>query len=137
LRLEQRIAEGDLVGATTSAYTPILMWPKARPRAATMSRSRLAVTGLTWVAAHLVIGKITRSLAAPRVMSEPIQSCSLQADAPSRIDIRAKSRRCARSRCRSAGGSRPCPLAMLASVKLSTRFGCSAANRAAINVPSE
>ena len=30
-----------------------------------MSRSRFAVTGLTWVAAHLVIGEMTRSRAAP------------------------------------------------------------------------
>src|SRR6267143_944965 len=59
----------------------MLMWPNARPRAATMSRSRFAVTGLTWVAAHLVIGETTRSRAAPRAMSESIQSCSLLADA--------------------------------------------------------
>ena len=49
-----------------------------------MSRSRFAVTGLTWVAAHLVIGEITRSRAAPRVISESVQSCSLQAAAPSK-----------------------------------------------------
>ena len=39
-----------------------------------MSRSRFAVTGLTWVAAHLVIGEITRSRAAPTMISESIQS---------------------------------------------------------------
>src|SRR5580700_9904009 len=50
----------------------MLMWPKARPRAATMSRSRFAVTGLTWVAAHLVMGETTRSRAAPRAISEGI-----------------------------------------------------------------
>ena len=47
-----------------------------------MSRSRFAVTGLTWVAAHLVIGEMTCSCAAPRVISEPTQSCSLHAEAP-------------------------------------------------------
>jgi hypothetical protein len=39
---------------------------------------------LTWVAAHLVIGEITRSRAAPRVISESIQSCSLHSAAPSK-----------------------------------------------------
>ena len=49
-----------------------------------MSRSRFAVRGLTWVAAHLVIGETTRSRAAPMVISELTQPCSLQAGAPSK-----------------------------------------------------
>ena len=42
------------------------------------------MAGLTWVAAHRVIGEITRNRTAPRLISPLIQSCSLQAGAPSK-----------------------------------------------------
>ena len=57
------------------------MCRKPRCRAAGISRSRSAVAGLTWVAAHRVIGAITLSRTPPSAISEPIQSSSLQAGA--------------------------------------------------------
>ena len=44
----------------------------------------LSGDGIDLVAAHLVIGEITRSRACPRMISVSIQSCSLQAAAPSK-----------------------------------------------------
>ena len=81
---KQRIAGRDLATRHHLGVDPILLWPNARPRAATMSRSRFAVSGLTCVAAHLVIGEITRRRAPPRLISELIQSCSLQTVTPSK-----------------------------------------------------
>ena len=52
--------------------------------APTISRFRSAVAGLTWVAAHRVIGEITRNRAGPKAISESIQLCSLQVDGPSK-----------------------------------------------------
>ncbi len=58
-----------------------------------MSRSRAAVAGLTWVAAHRVIGETTRSRAAPSAISAPIQSCSRHAGVAVEIEIGAKADR--------------------------------------------
>jgi hypothetical protein len=76
------MADGDLAACRHLCVDAHIDVAKARPRAATISRSRSAVAGFTWVAAHLVIGEITPSRTAPMVTSELIQSCSLQADAP-------------------------------------------------------
>ena len=61
--------------------------------APTISRFRSAVAGLTWVAAHRVIGEITRNRVGRKAILESIQLCSLQVDGPSKIYVRAKSER--------------------------------------------
>jgi hypothetical protein len=81
---QQRIADGHLATHHHLGVDAHIDVAEGAPEATTMSRWRFAVTGLTSVSAHLVIGEITRSCAAPRMISEPIQSCSLQADAPSK-----------------------------------------------------
>jgi hypothetical protein len=49
-RPEQRIADRDLATCHHLGVDPRLIWPNARPRAATMSRSRFAVTGrVSWL----------------------------------------------------------------------------------------
>jgi hypothetical protein len=81
-RPQQRIALRDLAACDYLGVDTHIDVAESAPQSC--DDVEVPVTGLTWVAAHLVIGEITRSRAAPRVISEFIQSCSLQAAAPSK-----------------------------------------------------
>jgi hypothetical protein len=81
-RPQQRIANGDF--ASRHDFRIDTHIGVVERMLESISRSRSAVAGSTWVAAHRVIGEITRNRAAPMAISESIQSCSHQADAPSK-----------------------------------------------------
>jgi hypothetical protein len=83
-RPQQRIANGNFASRHDLGIDTHIGVVERMVESSDESRSRSAVAGLTWVAAHRVIGEITRNRAAPMAISESIQSCSLQADGPSK-----------------------------------------------------